>query len=63
MQYFFFKYKNVASQQSILSVTTRSQMISQEDFSVISRLDSGDQASGDKVVKHAPLLKLFVFRN
>merc|ERR1719365_482487 len=29
-------------------------MISQEDFSVISRLDSGDQASRDKVAKEAP---------
>jgi V-type H+-transporting ATPase subunit H len=32
----------------------QSQMISQEDFSVISRLDSGDQASRDKVVKEVP---------
>ena len=31
-------------------------MISQEDFSVISRLDSGDQASRDKVVKNAPII-------
>ena len=31
-------------------------MISQEDFSVISRLDSGDQASRDKVVENAPVL-------
>ena len=38
-------------------------MISQEDFSVISRLDSGDQASRDKVVKNVPLIKLFVFLN
>merc|ERR1719348_2946158 len=29
-------------------------MISQEDFSVISRLDSGDQGSRDKVAKEAP---------
>merc|ERR1719219_836334 len=29
-------------------------MISQEDFSVISRLDSGDQASRDKVAKEVP---------
>merc|ERR1719175_35809 len=29
-------------------------MISQEDFSLISRLDSGDQASRDKVAKEAP---------
>ena len=34
---------------------TRSQMISQEDFSVISRLDSGDQASRDKVQKNVTL--------
>jgi len=32
----------------------QSQMISQEDFSVISRLDSGDPASRTKVVKEAP---------
>jgi len=32
----------------------QSQMISQEDFSVISRLDSGDPASRDKLVKEAP---------
>ena len=31
-------------------------MISQEDFSVISRLDSGDQASRDKVIKNAPII-------
>merc|ERR1719412_2989868 len=29
-------------------------MISQEDFTVISRLDSGDQGSRDKVAKEAP---------
>jgi len=32
----------------------QSQMISQEDFSVISRLDSGDPASREKVAKEAP---------
>ena len=36
--------------------STRSQMISQEDFSVISRLDSGDQASRDKVVENTQIL-------
>ena len=36
--------------------STRSQMISQEDFSVISRLDSGDQASRDKVVENTQVL-------
>ena len=33
----------------LYTVPSRSQMISQEDFSVISRLDSGDPASRDKV--------------
>ena len=34
-------------------------MISQEDFSVISRLDSGDQGSRDKVTK---LLQSYIFK-
>ena len=33
----------------LYTVPSRPQMISQEDFSVISRLDSGDPASRDKV--------------
>ena len=48
------------NEQSIVSSSARSQMISQEDFSVISRLDSGDQASRDKVVKNA-LVIIFSF--
>ena len=51
--------KNVAScfmDENKKIAFIRSQMISQEDFSVISRLDSGDQASRDKVVENTQIL-------